>query len=259
MISHEKSGRAQCANLQMQLIDYASRVEGHQTPNEVLDDLSVITSTAMHLSVLGAVRLPLKSGDWEAIQLGKSVFLHRDVPKGWWEEYNTLAQGKFRPLLYLAQSSLASYTWTEVRRMLQPIGVDRWADELALKYGMRDGLTCPVGGRWVLAFWSRRDLSRSLTPHQRVMIVAAANFAALRMEQLVSLDVRRIGDRARLTPRERAALRLVSMGRQCRDVAQDLGLGDETIRSHLKKAQAKLGARNRVHAVAEAIRQNLIP
>ena len=40
---------------------------------------------------------------------------------------------------------------------------------------------------------------------------------------------------------------------------QELGLGEETIRSHLKKAQIKLGVRNRAQAVAEALRQHLIP
>lgn len=247
------------SDLQMQLIDYASRVEDLKTPSEVLNDLSVITTRSLPLSVLGAVRLPLKSGDWEAIQLGKSAFLHKDVPKGWWEEYKIVARGRFRPLLSLAQSSIASHTWTEVRRMLEPIGVDRWADELALKYGMRDGLACPVGGRWVVTFWSRRDLSKVLTQQMRIMIVAAASFAVLRLEQLAGLDSTRIGNRGRLTPRETAALRLMSMGKQCHEAAQALGLGDETIRSHLKKAQIKLGARNRTHAVAEALRQNLIP
>jgi predicted transcriptional regulator len=54
-------------------------------------------------------------------------------------------------------------------------------------------------------------------------------------------------------------LRLVSAGAQFREVAEELGLGEETVRSHLKKAQSKLGARNRTQAVAEALRQNLIP
>ena len=124
---------------------------------------------------------------------------------------------------------------------------------------MRDGLSCPVGGRWVVVFWSRKELSKKLTPQACIMIYAAASFAALRLEQLAGPDVNRIGSRARLTPRETAVLRLVSMGGQYHDVAAALGLGHETIRSHLKKAQAKLGARSRVHAVAEALRQNLIP
>jgi DNA-binding CsgD family transcriptional regulator len=52
---------------------------------------------------------------------------------------------------------------------------------------------------------------------------------------------------------------LVATGAQFREVAEALGLGEETVRSHLKKAQAKLGARNRTQAVAEALRQHLIP
>lgn len=30
--------------------------------------------------------------------------------------------------------------------MLQPLGIDRWAVDLELKDGIRDGLVCPVGG-----------------------------------------------------------------------------------------------------------------
>jgi LuxR family quorum sensing-dependent transcriptional regulator len=255
----ETARHAMCTDLQTRLIGYASRVGTLPTPTQVLDDLCAITASGLPLSVLGAVRLPLKSNDWESIQLGKSMFLHRDVPKGWWEEYGTVAQGKFRPLLSLAKSSMASQTWTEVRRMLEPVGIDQWVYELALKYGMRDGLTCPVGGRWAVIFWSRKELSNILTQQTRIVIFAAASFAALRLEQLASLDVDRIGSRAHLTPREIAVLRLVSMGNQSRDAAEALGLGEETIRSHLKKAQVKLGASNRSHAIAEALRQNLIP
>jgi LuxR family quorum sensing-dependent transcriptional regulator len=247
------------ADLQARLIDYASRVDELRTPSDVLDELHAVTTKSLPLCVLGAARFPLKSADWGSIHLGKSVFVHKDVPEGWWKDYDSLARGKFQPLLFLAKSSMASCTWTEVKRMLEPIGIDRWADELALKYGMRDGLTCPVGGRWVVAFWSRKDLSNILTQPARIMIFAAASFAALRLEQLTGPDATRIGSRARLTPRELSVLRLVSTGNQCHDAAEALGLGEETIRSHLKKAQAKLGVRNRAHAVAEALRQSLIP
>jgi LuxR family quorum sensing-dependent transcriptional regulator len=49
------------------------------------------------------------------------------------------------------------------------------------------------------------------------------------------------------------------MGRQTDEIAKLLGLGDETVRSHLKKVQSKLGVRNRAQAAAEAVRQQLIP
>ena len=96
-------------------------------------------------------------------------------------------------------------------------------------------MACRTWSRqWAVAFWSRRVLCNILTQPYRIMIFAAANFVALRLEQLASPNVCRIGSRARLTSRELAVLRLVSSGGQTRDMAQALGLGEETIRSHLK-------------------------
>jgi DNA-binding CsgD family transcriptional regulator len=246
------------ADLHAGLLDYAGRVGEFSAPSVVLDALHAIISKNLPLNVLGAVRLPINDTNWRPV-LGKSVFLHKDVPDRWWEEYDALSQGKFRPALFLARSSLASFTWTEMQQLIEPIGVDRWTFELGLKYGMRDGLACPVGGRWVVAFWSRRALSNVLMQPDRMMIFGAANFAALRLEQLVGSDAARIGSRARLTPRELAVLRMVSMGSQTADIAQSLGLGEETVRSHLKKAQFRLGVRNRTHAACDAVRLNLIP
>ena len=253
------SSKAALIGLEGRLGDYTSRVEHLKSPDHILDELHAFTAENLPLSVLAAARFPIKSGDWEAIRLGQSLFIHKDVPEGWWEEYDALARGKFRPMLFLARSSLASYSWTAVRRMLQPVGVDQWTYELALKYGMRDGLTCPVGGRWVVGFWSHKELSHVLTPPIRIMMVAAASFAVFRLEQVTGLNADRIGSRSRLTPREIAVLRLASTGAGCREIAQALGLGEETVRSHLKKAQVKLGVRNRTAAVAEALRQNFIP
>jgi DNA-binding CsgD family transcriptional regulator len=255
----ETPSKGGLAGLQARLSDYTGRVEQAKSPDDVLEELHALTTANLPLSVLGAARFPLKSGDWEAVRLGKSFFIQKDVPEGWWEEYDALARGKFRPLFFMALASLASYTWTDVSRMLQPVGIDRWTYDLALKYGMRDGLTCPIGGRWVVGFWSPKVLSNILTTPIRIMLVAAASFAALRLEQVTGSDCELLGSRNRLTPREVAVLRLASTGVQFREIAQWLGLGQETVRTHLKKAQAKLGVRNRTAAVAEALRQHLIP
>jgi DNA-binding CsgD family transcriptional regulator len=251
--------RSGFADLYARLTDYAVRVGELRSPADVLDELNAITKQSLPLSVLGAARFPLKSGDWDSIQIGKSVFLHKDVPDGFWEDYTALVRDKFRPMYFLATTSMASHTWTEVRRMFEPIGVDQLKYELELKYGMRDGLCCPVGGRWVVVFWSRKELSRIVTQQLRVMMFAAASYAALRLDQLAGPDPHRIGSRTSLTPRETSVLRLASTGAQIHAIAQELGLGEETVRSHLKKAQMKLGARSRAHAVAEALRQRLIP
>jgi hypothetical protein len=94
------------SDLQARLIEYASHIGAFRTPNDVLDALHVITTKSLPLCVLGAVRFPLKATDWNSVQLGKSVFLHKDVPEGWWEEHAALSPGRFSPHLFLASRAL---------------------------------------------------------------------------------------------------------------------------------------------------------
>jgi len=240
------------------LIDYSMEVEDLETPDEVLNSLDDITSEKNAIRVLGANRFSVKVGDWRQLELGRNVFVHRDVPRGWLDEWVAFVTGGHCVGLMTARMCLAPFTWTELLRMLDPVGIDRWPFELALKHGMRDGYVCPVGGRWVVAFWSRKCLDCDFTLQARGLLSMAANAAAVRLERLVCYDAKRVGVRASLTQREQAVLRHASIGETLHETAKALGLGEETVRSHFKKAQAKLGTRNRTHTVAEAMRDLLI-
>jgi DNA-binding CsgD family transcriptional regulator len=244
-----------------QLLTYGVDVERLATPDDVLDRLHDITWQCCRLSVLGAGLFPLKWGDLGGVVIGKTVFLHKSAPKGWWEEYLPLLGTHLDAGIMMAQMSLDAYTWTEGMRRLDPIGVDRWPYELALKHGMRDGLRCVVGGRWLVAYWSRKVLSDVLTTQVRALLFLGASFAAIRLQKLIGPQVGRIPEKKglSLTPRELAVLRLFSMGKGIGEVAKHLKLGEETVRSHLKKAETKLGVHDRAHAVAQAIRLQLIP
>ena len=233
-------------------------VENLTTPDEVLNRLHDITSERTLLRVQGANRFSVKVGDWRRIELGKNVFVHRDVPRGWLEEWSAFVASGQPMGLITARMCLAPFTWTELSRMLDPIGIDRWPFELALKHGMRDGYVCPVGGRWVVAFWSPKLLGLCFTQQARGLLYMAASAAAVRLERLVGDDAKRVGSRACLTPREQSVLRHASIGLTLHETANALGLGVETVRSHFKKAQAKLATRNRTHTVAEAMRDLLI-
>src|SRR5215813_11505462 len=240
------------------LVAFTDAVVRAKSPSSVLDALQVFAA-CVPLNVLGAARLPSGVGDWRSLKLGRDIFLHRSVPKGWWDEYAVIVRREFDPGIMMARSSIMAFTWTETRRMLDPIGIDQWPYELALKYGIRDILTCPVGRRWVICYWSSKPLNANLTAPLRILLQAAAGFTALRLEQLVEMEPEYHDERIHLTPRELAVLRLVSLGRTTEEVAKLLKLGEETIRTHLEKAQEKLGARNRGHAASEAIRRQLIP
>lgn len=241
------------------LVEYTAQVGQYSTPASVLDALDQAIVQDTTLMVMGAKRFGVNVRDRENLKVGENVFLHKSVPEGWWDEYYVLSQKAFAPVITMARHCLAPFTWSECLRMFEPIGVDRWAYELGLKYGIRDGLTCPVGARWVVVYWSRKVLSNSLSPQLRALLFMAANFAAIRLEQVVAPDAKRIGKQVTLTPRELSVLRLASNGHRTRKIAQLLELGEETVRSHIKKAQTKLGVRDRLHAVAEALRQQLIP
>jgi LuxR family quorum sensing-dependent transcriptional regulator len=242
----------------IKLIDYSTEVAHLGSPDAVLNRLHEIVSEKTRIRVHGAVHFSVKFGDWRRIEPGKTVFFHKDVPRGWIEEWTAFVTSGHPLGLMTARRCLASFTWKELSAMLDPVGVDRWPFELALKHGMRDGYLCPVGGRWVVGFWSLRVLEDSFTHQARGLLNMAAAAAAVRLERLIGDDVKRVGSRASLTQREVAILRHASDGKTAQEIANALELGVETVRSHFKKAETKLGTRNRTHTVAEAMRQLLI-
>ena len=64
--------------------------------------------------------------------------------------------------------------------------------------------------------------------------------------------------RAVLSPREREVLRLVAAGSTNREIAEELGVGAETVKTLLTRTFAKLGAHRRAEAVSIAQRQGLL-
>lgn len=254
MAIHQLAVRGPSTPLLQRFTDHAARAK---TPEAVLDALDEFASNLMPIRALGAGRIPTLTSDWPTIQIGKDIFIHSSAPAGWWDEYAAKAAQGYDPGIMMAKSSLVAFTWTETMQILKPIGAERWPYELALKHGIRDALTCCVGQRWLIAYWSRHVLTQLLTHPLRLLLVAAAGFAAQRLEHLVGEDPRQPDNP--ITPRELAVLRLASLGRRTDEIARLLAVGEETVRSHLKKVQMKLGTRNRTHAAAEALRRQLIP
>jgi DNA-binding NarL/FixJ family response regulator len=88
--------------------------------------------------------------------------------------------------------------------------------------------------------------------------MARAVRAALDQERFVDPAVPPSGSRGKLTRRQREILQLLANGGSTVVAARELGLSEETIKTHTKNALGRLGARNRTHAVAIALRESLI-
>ena len=82
--------------------------------------------------------------------------------------------------------------------------------------------------------------------------------AAAAQERFIDPDVPPKGSRGKLTRRQREILQLLANGESTTVAARELDLSEETVKSHTKHALARLGAKNRTHAVAIAVRECLI-
>jgi PAS domain S-box-containing protein len=86
----------------------------------------------------------------------------------------------------------------------------------------------------------------------------------------VALSTSRWGGRFRRTPqaedapetltaREREVVALVAMGASGREIADQLHIAHDTVRTHVRNAMTHLGARSRAHLVAKALAGGHIP
>jgi DNA-binding CsgD family transcriptional regulator len=239
-------------------MEFATQIGDCSTPAQILNALDEALPEDLRLSVWGAMRFPLRWNNLDALVLNETVFLHESAPAGHWEAYlGSMRQHMSMPYAVL-YALISPVTDSDLMRALEPIGIDRWPIDLARSYGVRDALHCPIGGKWGIHFWSKTVLS--LTEGERILLYALASYTASRLEKVVPhTDKDWAGADHPLTPRERAVLRRLAVGDTLEQAAAHLGLSRETVRTHLKKAQARLGCRNRTHAVVQAVLLNLVP
>jgi DNA-binding CsgD family transcriptional regulator len=140
-----------------------------------------------------------------------------------------------------------------VRSMMQP-GFDQWPRlraeprEAVKRAGwyivpmtlVLDDGTNPPDRRPLISAFIIRD--------QRVVVVRAFNTHS---EALETVDRTHVGA---LTPREREILGLVAGGMTAEQVADVLVISPFTVRTHVRNAKEKLGARTTGHAIALAMR-----
>ncbi|MBS1879540.1 MAG: response regulator transcription factor [Actinobacteria bacterium] len=97
-------------------------------------------------------------------------------------------------------------------------------------------------------------VARTASPEELRRAVAAA--AA--QESFLDPGLPPKGSRGKLTRRQRQILQLLADGESSTFAARALGLSEETVKTHTKNALARLGARNRTHAVAIGLREHLL-
>jgi two-component system, NarL family, response regulator len=97
-------------------------------------------------------------------------------------------------------------------------------------------------------------VARTAGPEQLREAVAAA----VAQEHFVDANVPPKGSRGSITKRQREILQLLADGESTTVAARQLGLSEETVKTHIKSTLSRLEAKNRSHAVAIGLRESLI-
>jgi DNA-binding NarL/FixJ family response regulator len=82
--------------------------------------------------------------------------------------------------------------------------------------------------------------------------------AAIAQESFLDPHLPPKGSRGKLTKRQLQILQLLANGESTTFAARQLDLSEETVKTHIKTTLARLGAKNRTHAVAIALRECLV-
>ena len=153
-----------------------------------------------------------------------------------------------RPDLLLVDHKLGADVGTELVRDLRRRGVT--APAVVMTANMQDGFNeaaREAGAQGTLLKTGKRD-----------ELLRALRAVAEGDEAYDVRHPRRTPGRTALSPREREVLRLVAAGSTNKEIAATLGVGDETVKTTLGRAFAKLGVRRRAEAVAAAHERGLL-
>jgi two-component system NarL family response regulator len=101
-------------------------------------------------------------------------------------------------------------------------------------------------------------LLKGLTSAELIAAIEAVHHGERVMPPDVALRFRERILRKDLSPRELEVLRLIVAGRSNKEIARDLAIGEESVKTHLKGVFQKLGVADRTQAAVEAIRHGIL-
>ncbi|WP_407048924.1 LuxR family transcriptional regulator [Methyloraptor flagellatus] len=229
---------------------FVQGIQAANTAAEVTDRVRRETSAlGVQYVVAGVIPSPTLSVAAQARHI-----LLGEWPREWGDAYFRRGLLRRDPTIRRVLRQVPAFSW-------RTIGVEDTSDDLALmdearEHGLAEGVTVPMmslDGRPVGFSFAGRHVDDS--PEASGVFTLIANFAAGRV-----LEIRRNQALAstRLTRREAEVLSWASVGKTDWEISVILSVSEAAVRKHFHNARSKLGAMNRTHAVALALRQAII-
>lgn len=186
-------------------------------------------------------------------------------PKCWLDRYCDEQYQDIDPVLRQARTLGPAFLWdASDAAKTRSINERRFFDD-ALAFGIRAGITVPIGagyGRFAAFTFATDDripaLDRLADKSKNLLQMMGVSYHAhvkARMSDPVDFD----GESALLTFRERQCLGWASSGKTMQEMAMILRITPRVVKFHLDNGRKKLGASTLPHAVALALRRELLP
>lgn len=232
-------------------IHFIDTVERTKTAADVEDCLLALAGKFGFTGVFGGI-LPTRPMPLNEIS---SRVLFQRYPAEWTARYNARGYIFLDPVVERLSSARNPFTWHESYETgTQKQNVELIRGE-ASEFGLRDGYVVPVstidGEIAALSFGGEGGIPDSAD-------LSVLNFAA---SYVVGRHLHRLATRnprPDLTPREWDCLLWAGEGKTDWEISVILGISRSTVIKHVTSAREKLGAANRAHAIAMAIRKNFI-
>jgi LuxR family quorum sensing-dependent transcriptional regulator len=230
-------------------LDFIEGLEAHRSVPAAMDALEAAFARFgfEHIIVTG-----LPNPD----QRFSQMVLAKRWPVEWFKLYTEKNYDRVDPVVRKCRQSVNPFEWSEAPYdpELEPGAAE--VMRRAADFRMSRGFVVPIHGlTGYEAGVSLGGVHLDLNTRSKPALHLMAMYGFERIRRLLQPEPH---SSARLTPREREAIAWASQGKSAWEIGEILNITQRTAEEHLATAARKLGAVNRTHAVAIAIRLNII-
>jgi LuxR family quorum sensing-dependent transcriptional regulator len=238
-------------------LDLADAFDAIEEFGRLNDPDAIVARLSQYLSRYGFTSFLVTGLPTQRERLEPYILLN-GWPEGWFARYSEAYHYRHDPCVRHCFETIEPFVWSELPPDLLAAREPRRVMGEARDFGLIEGLCVPLHGVYgAQAVVTMAGRHVELPPKSRKMIHLASLYAYGAAERAVQSPAfpRRTNG---LTPRERDILSWIAYGKTAKDVGQILSISEFTVHAHLRSVKEKLGTRNNVHSVVEALRRHQI-
>lgn len=176
-----------------------------------------------------------------------------NYPEGWQEWYDGRRMALSDPIHRASQFTAAGFLWEDVPQIIPLSQADRRLLRRGREIGLGKGVTVPANvpgeahGSCTFVSAAGADL-----PGNALLWAQALGMCAFEIARRLHRQARNIPF-PRISDRQRECIALAGRGLSDRRIADNLGIGEQSVKEHMREARARLGVTTRTQLVVSLL------